>query len=265
MLAVTDDLMPVALEAVDLAVRVLHDAHGHGPLAAKGDRDYSSQLDLDVERRLRDHLQAATPEIGFFGEEEGSRGDPNGPRWVLDPIDGTVNFVHGLPLYAVSLALVVGSQPVIGVIDLPATQVRYQAVHGQGARRNGHRMPVVEPPTDLASAVVAIGDYAVGNHAPEKNRARLAVTNRLAATALRVRMLGSAATDLAWVAEGHLDATITLSNNPWDMSAGVVLARETGHSVVDTEGHDYNLTSQATITAHPELLPEVLDVLQACL
>jgi myo-inositol-1(or 4)-monophosphatase len=261
-LTATEELLPVALEAVDLAVKVLHDAHGYGRLKPKGDRDYASQLDLDVEHRLRDHLGAATPGIGFFGEEEEGRGDPDGPRWVLDPIDGTVNFVHGLPLYAVSLALVVGQQPVLGVIDLPATGTRYHAVQGHGASRNDQPLPAVEPPANMSSAVVAIGDYAVGDRAEEKNRARLAVTARLAATALRVRMLGSAATDLAWLAEGHLDACVTLSNNPWDMSAGVVLARETGHRVVDAEGHEYSVRSSATIAVCPRLLREVLALLR---
>jgi myo-inositol-1(or 4)-monophosphatase len=263
-LTATDELLPVALEAVDLAVKVLHDAHGYGRLKPKGDRDYASQLDLDVEHRLRDHLELATPDVGFFGEEEGTRGDPDGPQWVLDPIDGTVNFVHGLPLYAVSLALVVAQQPVLGVIDLPAIGIRYHAIQGRGARRNNQPMSAVEPPANLSSAVVAIGDYAVGDRAEEKNRDRLAVTTRLAATALRVRMLGSAATDLAWLAEGSLDATVTLSNNPWDMCAGVVLARETGHRVVDLDGTDYSIRSNATIGAHPQLLPELLVHLLSC-
>jgi myo-inositol-1(or 4)-monophosphatase len=183
---------------------------------------------------------------------------------VLDPIDGTVNFVHGLPLYAVSLALVVAQQPVLGVIDLPATGIRYHAMQGRGARRNNQPMSAVEPPANLSSAVVAIGDYAVGDRAEEKNRDRLAVTTRLAATALRVRMLGSAATDLAWLAEGNLNATVTLSNNPWDMCAGVVLARETGHRVVDLDGTDYSIRSKATIGAHPQLLPELLAHLLSC-
>ena len=97
----------------------------------------------------------------------------------------------------------------------------------------------------------------------EKNRTRLSLTSRLAGKALRVRMLGSAATDLAWLSEGQLDASIILANHPWDVSAGVVLARETGHVVVDTDGNDYSLHSRATIAAHPQLLPEVLAFLEA--
>jgi myo-inositol-1(or 4)-monophosphatase len=76
-------------------------------------------------------------------------------------------------------------------------------------------------------------------------------------------MLGSAATDLAWLSEGHLNASIILANHPWDVSAGVVLARETGHTVVDVDGNDYSLRSRATIAAHPQLLPELLDLVQS--
>jgi myo-inositol-1(or 4)-monophosphatase len=258
-----EDFLPVAQEAVDLAVKVLHDARGYGRLTPKGDRDFASQLDLDVERRLRDHLQAATPDIGFFGEEEGTRGDPDGPRWILDPIDGTVNFVQGLPLYAVSLALTQGLQPLLGIIDLPATRTRYHAIHGHGAFVNAKPIPAPRPPAGLGSAVVALGDYAVGEQAETKNRTRLSLTTRLAGSALRVRMFGSAATDLAWLSEGHLHASIILANHPWDVSAGVVLARETGHAVVDVDGNDYSQHSHATVAAHPQLLPELLALVQS--
>jgi myo-inositol-1(or 4)-monophosphatase len=261
-LSAPEDLLPIAQEAIDLAVKVLHDAHGYGQLTPKGDRDYASQLDFDVERRLRGHLQRATPDIGFFGEEEGNRGDPDGLRWILDPIDGTVNFVHGLPLYAVSLALAQGDQPLLGVIDLPAVRTRYHAVHEGGAFVNDKPLAAPTAPSGLASAVVAMGDYAIGDQAHEKNRTRLALTTRLAGSALRVRMLGSAATDLAWLSQGHLDASIILANHPWDVSAGVVLARETGHTVVDVDGNEYRLQSRATIAAHPQLVPELLSLVQ---
>ncbi len=202
-----------------------------------------------------------TPHIGFFGEEEGRVGDDDELRWVLDPLDGTVNFVHGLPLYAVSLALMSGQQPVLGVIDLPALNTRIHAAAGLGAFCGEQQLTAPPPPVDLDAAIVALGDYAVGERAEMKNRARLAVTAGLAAKVLRVRMLGAAAIDLAWLAQGLIDASVTLSNNPWDMAAGVVLARETGHHVVDTNGDDYSLQSKATITAHPDILPALLATL----
>ena len=251
-------LVPIANRAVDLAAQVLRSAEGPRKITAKGERDYATDLDYEIEQRVRDHLAEATPDIGFLGEEEGRSGDREDLIWALDPIDGTVNFVQGLPLYAVSLALVAGDQPVLGVVDLPALGHRYHAANGLGAHRNGNRLPCPEPPPDLASAIVAIGDYAVGTNAEAKNRDRLGVTGRLAASVLRVRMLGSAAIDLAWLAEGHLNASITLSNNTWDMAAGVVLARETRHTVVDRWGQPYDLASTATIAAADAFLPDLL-------
>lgn len=252
------DLLPVANQAVDLAVEILRSADGPRKITAKGERDYATDLDYEIEQRVRDHLAQATSDIGFIGEEEGRSGERQNLVWALDPIDGTVNFVQGLPLYAVSLALVAGDQPVLGVVDLPAMQHRYHAAEGLGAHRDGSRLPCPEPPPDLASAIVAIGDYAVGANAELRNRDRLAVTGRLAASVLRVRMLGSAAIDLAWLAEGHLSASVTLSNNAWDMAAGVVLARETGHTVVDRGDQAYDLTSTATIAATAAFLSDLL-------
>lgn len=254
-------LLPVANRAVDTAVEILRSADGPRKLTVKGDRDYATDLDYEIEQRVRDHLGKATPEIGFLGEEEGQSGKLADLVWALDPIDGTVNFVHGVPLYAVSLALVAGIQPVLGVVDLPALRHRYHAAEGLGAHRDGNRLPCPEPPSHLGSAIVAIGDYAVGVNAETKNRDRLGVTARLAASVLRVRMLGSAAIDLAWLADGRLNASVTLSNNTWDMAAGVVLARETGHIVVDRTGKPYDLTSTATLAASASFLPDLLESL----
>jgi Inositol monophosphatase family len=144
---------------------------------------------------------------------------------------------------------------VLGVIDLAARDTRYHAAQGIGAFCGERLLATPPPPTDLAAAIVAIGDYAVGDRAETKNRTRLGVTTRIAATVLWVRMLGAASIDLAWLAEGRIDASVTLSNNTWDMSTGVVLARETGHQVVDTHGNDYTLQSDATIAAHLTFFP----------
>ena len=255
------ELLPIANRAVDLAAEVLRAAEGPRKLTAKGERDYATDLDYEIEQRVRDQLARDTPTIGFLGEEEGRSGEGGDLVWALDPIDGTVNFVHGLPLHAVSLALVDGDQPVLGVVDLPAIRHRYDAAEGLGAHRDGSRLPCPDAPLNLASAIVAIGDYAVGAYAESKNRDRLGVTARLATSVLRVRMLGSAAIDLAWLADGQLNASVTLSNNTWDMAAGVVLARETGHMVVDRDGQPYGLHSTATVAAPAILLPDLLGVL----
>jgi myo-inositol-1(or 4)-monophosphatase len=113
--------------------------------------------------------------------------------------------------------------------------------------------------------VLAIGDYAVGPGADEKNRARLSLTQLLAGRALRVRLLGSAALDLAWLAEGKVDASVTLSNRSWDVAAGVILAREAGATVVDQDGSTHTTDSAATVAASPGIRDELLGLLAVAL
>jgi myo-inositol-1(or 4)-monophosphatase len=175
----------------------------------------------------------------------------------LDSVDGTANFVHGLPLCGVSLALVESGRPTLGVIALPYLGHRYSAIEGQGAYAGGRKL-AVRNNSHLTESIVAIGDYAVGVSAIEGNKPRLRTTELLAARVLRVRMLGSAAIDLAWVASGWLDASIMLSNNPWDTAAGVVIAREAGAQVVDMDGNAHSAESKATIAASPVLLDALL-------
>src|SRR5262249_7364864 len=130
-----------------------------------------------------------------------------------------VNFVRNVPLCAVSLALTERGRPVLGVIELPFLGTRYHAMESGGAYANGQQLRV-RSARPLNEAVVALGDFAVGATSEAKNRLRVEVARQLADRALRVRMVGCAAIDLAWVAEGKFDASISLSNKPWDMAAG---------------------------------------------
>jgi len=149
---------------------------------------------------------------------------------------------------------------VVGVIRLPFLGQLYTAERGRGAYEAGRRLQV-SATAELRDAIVAIGDYAVGDGANGKNRARLTLTRHLAEQAQRVRMLGTAAIDLAWVASGQLDASITLSNKPWDMAAGALLVQEAGGRVVDRDGTDHSASSAATIAATPALTAELLALL----
>jgi myo-inositol-1(or 4)-monophosphatase len=251
--------MSVAAEAVDLATDIVR-GQGPGGVQAKGDRDMVSDVDVRIERAVREYLQVRSPEVGFLGEEEGNAPGEGVLQWVLDPIDGTANFVKGIPLYSVALALLDHQEPILGIIDLPAQRCRYSAAVGHGAYCGDTRIRV-RSTTQLAEAVVTVGDYAVGEQAEARNRTRLAVTARLAERALRVRMLGFAAIDLAWFAHGRTDAAIIFGNKPWDTAAGVILAREAGGRVVDTDGTHHTTRSVSTIAASAELLDQVLEVI----
>jgi myo-inositol-1(or 4)-monophosphatase len=256
-------LLPVAQAAVDTAAELVR-TQPVGALTPKGDRDYASEVDVAVERTVREFLAHQTPSIGFVGEEENAAAADGSEWWALDPIDGTVNFAHSLPLCAVSLALVRDGQPVLGVIDLPFLRARYWACEGEGA--HNERGPLHIRKVDrLDDAVLAIGDYAVGPTADQRNQVRLRLTELLAGRALRVRMFGSAAIDLAWLAEGRIDASVTLSNHPWDVAAGVIVAREAGADVLDHDGTEHTIASAATIAAAPGVRDAILDLVRAAI
>lgn len=252
------ELLPVALQAVsEVAPLVL--GRSSGARIAKGERDYAYELDVRVERRLREFLHGRTPAIPVLGEEEGRSGAATDRLlWTVDPVDGTVNYGRGLPLCGIALGLALDRRPVLGVIDLPFLGARYQAVEGGGAEVSGRPIRC-RAAARLEEAVIAVGDFAVasGGARSLRNRRYLALLERLCARALRIRMLGSAATDLAWLAEGRLDASVTLANNPWDMCAGVAIAREAGAVVADLDGADYSLDAAVTLAAPPGLFEEL--------
>ncbi|ALG08744.1 inositol monophosphatase family protein [Kibdelosporangium phytohabitans] len=253
------ELMPIASQAVSMARKIIQQ-RAPVSVTAKGDRDMVTDVDLAVEDAVRDFLARETPDIRLVGEEHGDTGAPNSTLWwVLDPIDGTANFARGIPLSAVSLALVDGTQAVLAAIDLPFMDTWYTARAGGGAYANGEPMRC-SAVTELSDAVVSIGDFAVGGgEAAEKNRVRLALLADLGARVQRVRMIGTAAVDLAWVAQGRLDATVNLSNKPWDTMAGVLLVREAGGLVLDYDGSSHTSESVNTVAVTAGLRDVIMD------
>ncbi len=202
------------------------------------------------------------PKHRLLGEEEGITGsDQADLTWAIDPVDGTANFVRGIPLCGISIGLIHRNRPVLGVIDLPFLGTRYSAVQHTGAYLGDRRLHT-SMTSSLKNAIVAIGDYAVGDNAATKNQLRFALTERLAANVQRVRMFGTAAVDLVWLAEGKIDASITLSNKPWDMAAGAIIAREAGATVTDKDGSDHTLHSTATIATAPGVADDIAKLLR---
>ena len=255
-----DELTRIAEQAVGLGYDIVRNTTP-AEIRLKGDRDIVTDVDVTVENEVRDFLNRMTPDAGFLGEEGTTSATLDGDQdvWTLDPVDGTSNFAHGLPLCAVSLALLRYGEPVIATIVAPFLDLRYVATKGRGAFGNGNRLRVSEAKS-LAESIVSIGDYAVGHRAIAKNERRLRLTTLLAERVERVRMFGSAALDLAWVAEGRIDATVMLANKPWDTAAGVLLAREAGALVVDAAGSSHHLSSTETIAASPGVIDAVVSL-----
>jgi myo-inositol-1(or 4)-monophosphatase len=259
----TNRLLLAAERAVEVGSAVLRSGRSHiGALIAKGDRDFATDVDLRVESAVRASLAESAPEIPFLAEEEVEKPTGESARWVLDPIDGTINFSKDSPLCSISLSLVTDGQPVLGIVDTPFLGERFIARQGDGAYLNGRRI-TVSPVPGLHEAMVGLADFKVGVGSEDENRVHLALLATLAHRCLRVRMHGSAALDLAWLAAGRLHATAMLSNLPWDVTAGLLLVREAGGNVYDFDGSEHDADSRFTIASTPSLVEPICAIVQA--
>lgn len=196
--------------------------------------DVVTRLDLEAERIVAGMLLGARPDDRMVGEEQGERpgevGGASSVRWVVDPLDGTVNYLYGVPTWAVSIAAQVGGQTVAGVVSSPPLGRTYWAVAGGGSFRDGVPLRASQQP-DLALALVATG---FAYDAALRARQGEAV-GRLLGRVRDVRRLGSAALDLCLLAEGAVDAYFERGLNEWDLAAGRLIAAEAGACV---EVHD---------------------------
>lgn len=204
-------------------------------VSVKGPGDFVSQADMKAEKTLVAELQRARPGYGFLLEEGGTvEGTDTQHRWIIDPLDGTTNFLHGIPSFAVSLALESQGKLVAGVIYNPATDELFTAERGGGAFLNDRRLRV-SGRRELSDCVVVTGvpHLGRGDHGHYLTELRH-VMNEV----VGIRRSGSAAMDLAYVAAGRFDAYWEDWLSPWDMAAGIVLVREAGGFVTDKNGGD---------------------------
>jgi len=255
-----DDLYEVATTVMHVAHQMLLERSGVEEKSPKGEKDFATEVDFAIESKLRSLLENVTPDIPLLGEEYGGADVHDDIFWVLDPVDGTVNYSHGLPMCGISLALIKNGKPVLGLVDLPYLSESYVAIDGKGAFLNGQKISISEC-KKLDSAIVSFGDFAVGNGARQKNEKRLSAMQALSARVTRVRMFGSAAIDLVWLAKGGLDASVTLSNNAWDVQAGALIVKEAGGVVCDLDGSPHCVSSSYTIATTPKLRDELLGLL----
>lgn len=257
------ELLRAVERAVDGGSALLREKRWQvGSVIPKGDRDYATEVDVRIEETLRAALEELAPGTSFLGEEEGGPDVATAEAvWVLDPIDGTVNFANGSPLCGISLALVEQGEPTLGVIDLPLLGERYIARRGAGADLNGEPIVIAEK-QGLEEAMVGFADFAVGSAARLENRIHRELMNRLVTRCLRVRVHGSESLDLAWLAAGRLDVTVMLSNLPWDVTAGVLIAREAGAEAFDHDGSAWSPHAAFTICCTPGLAGELMPIVQ---
>ncbi len=232
-IAFMDDLH-VAIEAAHAGGTIVKRFFGApADPSYKGRFDPVTAVDRASEEAIVGLIRAERPDDGMLAEEAGGA-TSEGRHWIVDPLDGTVNFVHGIPQVSISVALYEGNRPIVGVVYDPLRDELFTAVAGEGARLNGH-MISVSAEADLARSVVATGfPYDHDEHADDLSVVLREVLRRVNG----IRRLGSAALDLAWVAAGRYEGYWELGIAPWDGAAGMVLVREAGGRVTDPLGRD---------------------------
>lgn len=228
-----------------------------GMVTTKSPGDVTTEIDRRAEEAIRNRLQAAFPDFAFTGEESGASGHSR-CRWIVDPLDGTMNYVHGFPFYAVSLALTVDDEVAVGVIADPLRGETFWAMSGRGAFLDGKPIKVSDVST-MERALV--GTVFPPPSWPERD-AYLKRFCRVAANAAGIRRAGAAALDLAYVAAGRLDAFFVESLKSWDIAAGMLLVTEAGGQVADIFTTKSPLLTNRLAAANAHILPPLLGLLR---
>jgi myo-inositol-1(or 4)-monophosphatase len=255
-------IMTVMTDAVMKASRSLKRDFGEVEnlqVSRKGPGDFVSAADRRAEQILRDSLEKARPGYGFVLEEGGIvEGTDKSHRWHIDPLDGTTNFLHGLPQFAISVGLERDEQVVAGVIYDPIKDEMFIAERGKGAYLNNRRIRVASR-IEMAEAMVVCGMPHIGRGDHGKFLREASV---VMAHAGGMRRLGAAALDLAYVACGRIDAYWERGLNSWDMAAGLVLLREAGGFVSDADGGPNPMATGSIACGNETLHRELLKLLK---
>jgi myo-inositol-1(or 4)-monophosphatase len=225
------ELLVLARRAAHEAGRLVRNAPIHSLVleTKSSPTDLVSEMDRASEQLIFEIILSARPDDGIIGEEGTSKTSQSGLNWLVDPIDGTVNYLRGLPNYSISIAAVDEKETIVGVVYDPTLDETFTAIHGQGATLNGN--PIMCSSTALEEAIIGTGfSYS------STQRARQAgVLQRLLPAVGDIRRPGSAAVSLCWVACSRLDAFFETGLQPWDFAAGALIAHEGGADIRGTE------------------------------
>lgn len=248
-------MINTAIKAAKAAGKILKDKYGsiHDNVKSKDDASLVTELDTQCEKRIKEIISENYPDHGFVGEEEGVSNGEADYVWVVDPLDGTHNYVFGLPLFAVCIGLAYKKEFIAGVVYFPALDQLFTAEKGKGSFLNGERLKASDK--DLGEGLVSLSSgYFRGNI---KNSQRIAT--QVMEKAFEIRISGCAAYNLISVATKTFVAMLTPCAKIWDVAAGAVIVREAGGIVTDFEGNPVDLDSKNFLAVnkrktHEELL-----------
>lgn len=254
------ELLDAALEAAFQAGEILRTGFGSaGSVTSKeGRHNLVTEFDHASEARILEVLRERTPAAAILTEESGVHHGSDDVTWVVDPLDGTVNFAHGIPIFCVSIAAVVRETIVCGAIHQPLLNETFTAVIDRGSYLNGRRLHVSATPTLNDSILVTGFPYNV-EHNPGRCIDQFA---SIVGKGLPVRRLGSAALDLAYVADGRFDGFWEVALQPWDMAAGVLIVTEAGGKVTHYSGRSFSLGPDSIVATNGTIHSELVHALE---
>jgi myo-inositol-1(or 4)-monophosphatase len=249
----------VAIDAARAAGRLLRDElSGARHIAYKGSpTNLVTEMDQRAEALILERIRRAFPDDAILAEEQGAATGRSGRRWIVDPLDGTTNYAHGLPLFGVSIALESARRLVLGVVYDPARDELFVAERGGGATLNGEPIRVSECGRLDQSLLVTGFPYDIRTTADTNLPEYAALSLRT----LAVRRFGSAALDLSYVAAGRLEAFWELTLGPWDMAAGGLIVLEAGGQVTDVRGGPWRLEGPGVLASNGRIHAQVLTAL----
>jgi myo-inositol-1(or 4)-monophosphatase len=253
----TDELRELAQQVADEAGAMLLAAAGDLRLdvtTKSSGTDMVSEMDRASEALIVKGILAARPDDAILGEETGARTGTSGVRWVIDPLDGTTNYLYGQPIWAVSVAAEVDGEVVAGVVAAPGLGETFAASRGAGAARNGHAI-MVSGEVDLASALVGTGF----GYLAARRGLQAAVLPHLLPAVRDIRRNGVASLDLCWVACGRLDGYFEAGGQPWDVAAGLLIAKEAGAVAAGLDGGP--VAPESVMVAAPGVAPALFGLL----
>ena len=245
-----------ARKAGDLIVRASDelDRVGH---QAKGVADYVTEVDIAAEQEILYQLGKAYPDHAFLAEESGQTGNAKSDHlWVIDPLDGTSNFMRGIPHYCVSIACLVDGRLAHAVVFDPVRQEEFTASRGRGAQLNGHRLRVSNR-TDLRECLLGTGIPFLG-HEQQRLPQYTQTLAELAAQCMGIRRAGAAALDLAYVAAGRFDGFWETGLERWDIAAGALIIKEAGGLISDLSGSERYLDNGQVVCGNPKIFKQLL-------
>jgi myo-inositol-1(or 4)-monophosphatase len=222
------------------------------------DKDLVTRADLESETRLRSFVERNFPGDHVMGEEGGGSLSGAGFTWVIDPVDGTINYAHGLPLFAISIGLTLDGTIAGGLVHMPALGTTYTAVKSMGAYC-GQRKISVSPTTNPSQALVVTG---FPYDRSDKIEYLLGGVRSVLQNCRGIRRTGSAAVDLCWLAHGKFDVHYEMNLSPWDTCAGELIVREAGGLVTTFAGRDHQLTDKSLLATNGHLHDAMLKILE---